>query len=126
NAWIGLLAARYHRQTGDPAALRLALDIARWILHQVPHVHGAVAMGEIPWNSTPWQKIFSTENNLSTYAFLTDLLKSNDLSRADRTSLENEKDRIGHWLVHHAYDVKTGRVVRGFHWQGPDVIGAID
>lgn len=126
NAWIGLLASRFYRKTGDAEALQLALDIAEWIVKRVPHTDGAVAMGEIPWNSTPWDKIHSTENNLSTYAFLNDLLKVATLNSATRSMLQSERDRIERWLLHKAYDPATGKVIRGFHFNGIDKVGAID
>ena len=126
NAWIGLLASRYYQETGDPKALQLALDIAHWILYRVPHSDGIVAMGEIPWNSAPWDKIFSTENNESTYAFLQDLLHAKNLSSRDRTDIEQECFHIRRWLLTRAYNPKTNKVIRGFHPGGVDHVGAID
>jgi hypothetical protein len=126
NAWIGLLASRYYRRTGDRRALALALNIARWIIDSVPHDHGAVAMGQIPWNSAPWNKIHSTENNLSTYAFMKDLSQTKGLTRTDRSAIQRETHRIRAWLIDHAYDRRTGTVIRGFHPKGIDNAGAID
>ena len=126
NAWIGLFASRYHRKTGDRDALRLALNIAHWVMTKVPHDQGAVAMGEIPWNSTPWDKIHSTENNISYYAFLSDMLAGKGLASSDRRAIESERAGIGRWLIQSAYNRKTGEVIRGFHPGGLDTAGATD
>jgi tetratricopeptide (TPR) repeat protein len=126
NAWIGLVAARYYRQTGEKWALKLALDIARWCIYKVPHSDGAISMGEIPWNTAPWPKIHSTENNLSYYAFLVDLLKAPKLTSKDRTMLATEKARIEKWLITKSYRRDVEDVIRGFHHNGLDTIGAID
>jgi hypothetical protein len=126
NAWIGLLASRYYRRTGDKEARDLALSIAHWMIIKVPHTDGAIAMGQIPWNSTPWDQIYSTENNLSTYAFLGDLLKATDLRTDERILISREHDQIGNWLIHKAYQPSTHSVLRGFHLHGLDRAGAID
>ena len=126
NAWIGLLASRYWRRTGDPAARDLALEIAHWMIEKVPHTGGAIAMGQIPWNAASWNKIYSTENNLSTYAFLGDLLMGKDLAPADRRVITIEREGIQQWLLSTAYQRKTKTVLRGFHPQGLDTAGAID
>ena len=126
NAWIGLLASRYYRRTGDKNARDLALSIAHWMIDKVPHTDGAIAMGQIPWNSAPWDKIFSTENNLSAYAFMGDLLKTHGLGWRERSAIEREHERIGHWLVKKAYQPETRTVLRGFHPHGLDRAGAID
>ena len=82
-------------------------------------------MGEIPWNSAPWDKIFSTENNESAYAFLQDLLRAKNLPSRDRTDMEQECFRIRRWLLQHAYNPKINKVIRGFHpGAGPDACGA--
>jgi len=49
-AWIGLLASRYYRRTHDRRALELAVALAHWMIYNLPHRNGAVAMGPIPWN----------------------------------------------------------------------------
>jgi len=113
NAWIGLLASRYYRMTGDPKALELALNIMHWIIFHHKYVDGAVAMGEIPWNGVPWDQIFSTENNVSTHAFLMDLLKAKGLGQEDHDLLERVQKADKQWLVHVAYDPKTDHVLRG-------------
>jgi hypothetical protein len=126
NAWIGLLASRYWRRTGDPQARDLALGIAHWMIEKVPHTDGAIAMGQIPWNGAPWDHIYSTENNLSTYAFLGDLLKAKDLAPADRRLIKEEREGIGKWLIEKAYQPQSKTVLRGFHLYGLDRAGAID
>ena len=126
NAWIGLLASRYSRRTGDPDARALALSIAHWMIDKIPHTDGAIAMGQIPWNSAPWNQIYSTENNLSTYAFMGDLLKADDLRPDERARIASERDRIGEWLIHKAYQPGSHTILRGFHLHGLDRAGAID
>jgi len=126
NAWIGLLASRYHAETGDTKALHLALEITRWMIYKVPHTNGAIAMGEMAWNATPWDKIYSTENNESTYAFLVDMLRHGALPARDRQAIEMESHRIKRWLIEKGYDPKSRKVIRGFHPGGIDHVGAID
>lgn len=125
NAWIGLFASRYYQETGDPKALKLALNIARWVMYRVPHTNGVVAMGEMPWNSTYWDKIYSTENNLSYYAFLTDLQRAKNLPAKDRKAIAQEASRVRTWLLTKAFQPRLG-VIRGFHPKGTDTVGAID
>ncbi len=126
NAWIGLFATRYYRRWREPHALKLATHIADWMIDKVPHREGAIAMGEIPWNWGPWDKIHSTENNISTLAFLNDLLLIQDLSWLHQRKIRKERDSIEQWLIHGAYDKKEQRVIRGFNPQGKDRVGAVD
>ena len=126
NAWIGLLAARYYRQTRDSKALNLAVQMARWMIRDVPHRNGAIAMGAVAWNDAPYPKIFSTENNISAYAFLTELAQSGGLRPWDRVQVEFERWRIARWLTTEAYRSKTKEVFRGFNPQGWDGVGALD
>ncbi|GEM_PF-1888913 len=126
NVWIGLLASRYYRRTGEIWARDLALEIARWEIRSVPHTDGAVAMGEIPWNGAPWSNIYSTENNISTYAFLSDLLKGESLPPADMELIRKERKAIGRWLLTKAYHTDQNAVIRGFNPGGVDDIPAVD
>jgi hypothetical protein len=127
NAWVGLFAARLANTTNDPEPRKLALDIAYWLANGVPHAGGAVAMGprDDP-HGAPWSRVFSTENNLSYYAMLTELLRSPALEKEQRVSLTQERDRIENWLVNKAFNRTTYKLVRGFNPQGPDKIQALD
>ena len=104
-------------------ARKLALSIAHWMIAKVPHTDGAIAMGQIPWNSTPWNQIYSTENNLSTYAFMGDLLKATDLRPDERLLISQEHDRIGNWLIKKAYQPSThsgpARILIFMDWTVP-------
>jgi hypothetical protein len=126
NAWIGLLASRYYRQTQDPKALQLALDMAHWMIWDLPHRGGAIAMGSIAWNGAPWPQIYSTENNISMHAFFSDLLKVQDLRPWDRAVLETARWRIAYWLTHVMYQTDSKTVYRGYNPQGWDKAGALD
>src|SRR5688572_24716870 len=77
NAWVGLFAARYANSLKDAQALQLALDIQYWLAVMLPHDRGGVAMGlrNDPYGAS-WSRIYSTENNLSYYSLLTELLRS--------------------------------------------------
>lgn len=127
NAWAGLFAAKLANTTKDTEALRLALDIEYWMANVMPHDKGAVAMGvrDDPYGAA-WSRIYSTENNLSYYAFLTELLRSPSLEIPQRLSITQERDRIENWLVKTAYDSAGGRMLRGINPQGPDTMQALD
>ena len=127
NAWVGLFAARMANQTGDSDAFSLALDISYWIANGVPHRHGAVAMGPVDQpQGAPWTKIFSTENNISYYAFLTELLKAKGLEAAQRQTLTAERSTVENWLLNVAFDKTTYRMRRGEIPAGVDSISALD
>lgn len=127
NAWAGLFAARLANKTKDKAALQWALDVAYWIRNSLPHENGAVAMGpkDDP-NGAPWTRVFSTENNLSYYAMLTELLRSTTLEPAVRNALTLERDRLENWLLTTAINRKTMKVYRGISPAGVDGIAALD
>ncbi len=127
NAWAGLFAAKLANSTKDPEALQLALDIEYWMANVMPHEKGAVAMGvrDDPYGAA-WSRIYSTENNLSYYAFLTELLRSSKLDIPQRVAITQERDRVENWLVKTAYDPARGRMLRGINPQGPDTMQALD
>jgi tetratricopeptide (TPR) repeat protein len=127
NAWAGLFAARLANASKDAEALQWSLDVAYWIANKLPHENGAVAMG--PRNDVggaPWTKIYSTENNLSYYAMLTELLRSTKIDANQRAMLTSERDRLENWLVNSAFDRSTYRVRRGANAGGSDPIQALD
>ena len=127
NAWVGLFAAKLANTTRNSEALHLALDIEYWMANTVPHEKGGIAMGphDDPYGA-PWSRIYSTENNLSAYAFLTELLRSPRLEKDIRLSVTQERDRVESWLVNVAYDPKEGRMRRGTNPQGIDRMQALD
>jgi tetratricopeptide (TPR) repeat protein len=127
NAWAGLFAARLANQTKGRDALQLALDIEYWIANVIPHEKGGVAMGarDDVYGAT-WSHIFSTENNISYYAFLTELLRSPVLDKAVRVAVTAERNQVENWLVNEAYDTKRGRMRRGFNPQGADTMQVLD
>lgn len=127
NAWVGLFAARLANQTQDQEALQLALDLAYWITNSLPHENGAVAMGtrDEP-RGGPWSRVYSTENNLSYYGFLTELLRSTRIEKAQRVTLTQERDRVENWLINSMSEPTTARVNRGVHPGGLDKIQALD
>ncbi len=127
NAWIGLFAARYANTTRDRQALQLALDIQYWMAMVLPHDRGGVAMGlrNDPYGAS-WSKIYSTENNLSYYAFLTELLRSPVIDKAKRVAITEERDQVEHWIVNVAYDPQTKTMLRGINPSGRDTIRALD
>jgi len=127
NAWAGLLAARLANADHDEEALRWALDVAYWIANAVPHENGAVAMGPLDDpHGPPWSRIFSTENNLSYDAFLSELLRSPALEKAQRETIARERDHVENWLFNIAFDRRTGRMARGTNPAGVDRIAALD
>lgn len=127
NAWAGLFAARLANTTHDPEALQWAMDVAYWIANGIPHENGAVAMGakDDP-QGAPWAHVFSTENNLSYYAFLTELLRSPGIAKEQRASFTLERDRIENWILAYCVDATSVRVLRGYHPGGPDKMQALD
>lgn len=127
NAWSGLLAARLGNETHDAEATQWALDIAYWIANSVPHENGAVAMATADERGgAPWAHVFSTENNLSYYAFLTELLRCPRLERSQRVAITQERDRLENWLINTAFDRGSYRIVRGISPQGIDKMQALD
>ncbi len=127
NAWIGLFAAKLANTTKDHEALQLALDIEYWIANVVPHEKGGVAMGvrDDPFGA-PWSKIYSTENNLSYYAFLTELLRNTQIDTRQRATITQERDRVENWIVKTAYDPVHHCMLRGTNPQGQDTMLALD
>ena len=100
NAWVGLFAARFANRKDNPQALTLALDVGYWMANSLPHKHGAIAMGiaDVP-RGAPWTRIFSTENNISYYAFLSELVKNKNLDAAQRQLFNAERYAAENWLV---------------------------
>jgi hypothetical protein len=127
NAWVGLFAARLANTTKDHEALQLALDIEYWLANVVPHDRGGVAMGfrDDPYGAT-WSRIYSTENNLSDYGFLTELLRSTAIDKAQRAAITQERDGVENWLVKVAYDPVSGQMLRGTNPNGRDATEALD
>src|SRR4029077_16074330 len=105
NAWVGLFAAKLANATKDPESLKLALAIQDWIANVVPHEKGGVAMGvrDDPFGAN-WSRIYSTENNLSYYSFLTELLRSPRLETPQRVAMTLERDRVENWIIQTGYD----------------------
>jgi len=127
NAWVGLFAARMANRNENTDARQLALDIAYWIATGVPHHHGAVAMGISDMvHGAPWAHIFSTENNISYYAFLSELLKNKTLDAGQRQLFAEERSHVENWLLNVAFDKTTYRVRRGEIPSGIDAINALD
>src|SRR5258708_26179639 len=105
NAWAGLFAAYYGNKTGDKQPTTWALNVARWIAHDIPHQDGGVAMGPINGaDGVPWRKVYSPENNVSYYDFLGELLRSADVLPSDRAWLIDEQTHVENWLVSTAFD----------------------
>jgi tetratricopeptide (TPR) repeat protein len=127
NAWAGLFAAMLANQTKNAEALQWALDVEYWIANVLPHDRGGVAMGlrDDPYGA-PWSRIYSTENNLSYYAFLTELLRNSTLDKPIRLAITLERDRVENWLVRVAYDPAQARMLRGINPQGADRMQALD
>jgi hypothetical protein len=127
NAWVGLFAAKLANVTKDPEPLKLALDIQYWIANVAPHDKGGVAMGvrDDPFGAA-WSRIYSTENNLSYYSFLTELLRSPKLETPQRVAMTQERDRVENWIVKTAYDPVRHRMLRGMNPSGPDTMQALD
>jgi tetratricopeptide (TPR) repeat protein len=127
NAWAGLFAARLANVTKDPEALQWSMDVAYWITNVLPHENGAVAMSprDEP-GGAPWAHIFSTENNLSYYAMLTELLRSPRLDPLQRAGITRERDHVENWLVHTAFDRTTYQLRRGINPNGNDDLPALD
>jgi hypothetical protein len=127
NAWVGLFAARLANATQDREALGLALDIEYWMVNVVPHEKGGIAMGlrDDPYGAT-WSRIYSTENNLSYYAFLTELLRSPVIDKAQRVAITQERDHVENWLIQMAKDAPQGQVLRGTNPEGRDATFALD
>lgn len=127
NAWIGLFAAKYGNATKRRDALQLALDIQYWMANQLPHDRGGIAMGlrNDPYGAT-WSKIYSTENNLSYYAFLTELLRSTAIDKTQRVAITSERDRVENWLLKVAFDSSSQMMLRGLNPGGKDATLALD
>jgi len=126
NAWIGLLAARAARLNGSRTGRDLAIKIAHWIKDDLPHRSGIVAMSnQVDPLGTPWPSVFSTENNISYDAFLSELLKL-PLANEDKLTFAREQKDIEHWLIHVAYQPESNTVLRGINPRGPDRTPALD
>jgi len=127
NAWVGLFIARYANTYHDAEATQLAKAMAQWMMNDIPHEKGGIAMGPFDGaNGVPWRQVFSTENNVSYYAFLSELLRSTELSTNERLVIENERGQIENWLVTVAYDPLMGTMNRGTNPAGVDRIRALD
>src|SRR5204862_5785755 len=109
-------AASLGNKTGNPEATAWALEMARWITRDVPHRTGGVAMGPLSGgDGTPWPKIYSTENNISYYAFLSELLRAPALAPKDRLWLTAEKNHVENWLINIAFDGLAYTMYRGMN-----------
>ena len=127
NAWAGLFLARYANTYHDPEFDQLACDIAHWMAPGIAHRHGGIAMGpRVGADGVPWPQVFSTENNLSYYAFLTELLRSSRLSPATIAELAQERDGVESWLTTEAFDRSAYTMNRGENPAGMDRIRALD
>lgn len=126
NAWAGLFAARLGNITHDAEATQWALDVAYWIANAVPHKNGAVAMSSSDSPNVPWAHVYSTENNLSYYALLTELLRCPRLHKEERIAITSEWSGVENWLLNSALDRQTGKVIRGVNPRGRDTIQALD
>ncbi len=127
NAWIGLFAARLANVTKDPEVMQWAMDIAYWIQNGIPHENGGVAMGQKDDPAGgPWAHVYSTENNLSYYGFLTELLRSPRLEVSQRQEITRERDHVENWLIHSVLNTTNYHVARGINPQGPDNKQAVD
>jgi hypothetical protein len=126
NAWAGLFAAYYGNKAGDKEAIDWALEMATWMTHEIPHRDGGIAMGPVDSGGVPWTQVYSTENNVSYYAFLAELLRSTQLSENDRTWLTAEKNHIEDWLVLTAFDPLAYTMNRGVNLSGADRTRALD
>ncbi|OGR92265.1 MAG: hypothetical protein A2992_06550 [Elusimicrobia bacterium RIFCSPLOWO2_01_FULL_59_12] len=127
NAWAGLFAATLGNVTQDKEATEWALKVAHWAAQDLAHSGGAVAMGPMHGaDDVPWPKIYSTENNLSYYALLAELLRAPALEAADRQWLEAEKNNLEDWLVTTAFDRLAYTMNRGMNPDGVDRIRALD
>src|ERR1019366_6946877 len=114
NAWVGLFCAKLANTTKNAEALQLALDLQYWMANVLVHDKGGVAMGQRddPFGAA-WTRIYSTENNLSYYAFLTELLRSPVIEKDQRIAITQERDRVENWLVKVAFDPRRGLMLRG-------------
>jgi hypothetical protein len=127
NAWIGLFAVSLANRTKEREPFYWALKVASWIAHDIPHHQGGVAMGPLDGqDGTPWPKVASVENNISTYALFSELLRSPLLQQKDRAWLTEERDHIEDWLVNTAFDRTAYTMRRGINPQGVDSIHALD
>jgi len=127
NAWVGLFAATLANRTHNAEALQLALDLQYWLANGIPHKNGGIAMG--PHDDSygaSWSRIYSTENNLSYYAFLTELLRSPTLDQPIRVAITTERDHVENWLLTVAYDARHVTLLRGINPEGPDHVAALD
>ncbi len=126
NAWIGLFLARYANTYHDLSYTQLSKDMARWMAN-VPHKKGGIAMGpRVGADGVPWPQVYSTENNLSYYAFLTELLRSPKLSNNEIQDLVKERDGVESWLTTVAFDKLAYTMNRGENPAGIDRIRALD
>ncbi len=127
NAWAALFAATFGNKAQNPEATEWALKVARWCAQDLAHHHGGVAMGPVHGsNDIPWPKIYSTENNLSYYALLAELLRTSALEASDRVWLEKEKNQVEGWLVNVAFDKLAYSMNRGTNPNGVDRTRALD
>lgn len=127
NAWVGLFCAKLANTTKNAEALRLALDLQYWMANVLAHDKGGVAMGQRddPFGAA-WTRIYSTENNLSYYAFLTELLRSPAIEKDQRVAVTQERDRVENWLIKVAFDSRRGLMLRGLNPEGRDAMEVLD
>lgn len=140
NMWIGLGFLQYYAHTGSPEFLPCALEMFKWTRslnhYEMPDgTPGGVSMG-YGWG-TQWNHVFSTENNISYYVFILNLIKIYEGSSrnirdiylscgVDIQELRKEKKYIHNWLIHVGYN-KRGTFNRGANlYDDPDTVEALD
>lgn len=127
NAWAALFAATLGRRTQNKEATEWAIKVARWCARDLSHQDGGVAMGPVHGsNDIPWPKIYSTENNISYYALLAELLRTPGVSDTDRAWMEKEQTGVANWLVDVAFDKLAYAMNRGSNPDGIDRTRALD
>ncbi len=89
-AWLGLAALDYTRQTNDKKYLRIAEQVAEFLVQMQDHEGGIVGGPGLKW--------YSTEHNLDAYAFFRAFYKLTGNSRHKQKSL-----KIRDWISRHAY-----------------------
>ncbi|MDD4909152.1 MAG: hypothetical protein PHR44_00495 [Candidatus Omnitrophica bacterium] len=102
NIWVGIAAAHYTNMTGDRRYLKLAGEIADWVmgLQKEDRDNGLRGGPQYTW--------YATEHNLDAYAFLRMLYK---ITGNERYNVSGEQ--VFKWLKNHAYDKPEIPVKRG-------------
>ncbi|MDD5155023.1 MAG: PilZ domain-containing protein [Candidatus Omnitrophica bacterium] len=102
NIWLGIAIAQYTQRTQDRSYLKLAEEIARYIINlENEDQDGGIRGGpQVSW--------YSTEHNLDAYAFFNMLYKMTNKEEYARA-----RDKVLNWLVTHTYDKADIPVKRG-------------